>query len=105
MKMLGRKFHMIFGICGVFRCALVLLMGNIAPYFVLIFQAVPSKGSCSIVLMAVPNANYMFTYIDIGGYGRQYDSSIVNNSSFGRTLVENRLQIPESVLFAWHNSK
>ncbi len=54
------------------------------------------KRSFSVVLMAVADASYMFTYVDIGDYGRQCDSSVFNNSNFGKALVENSLGIPES---------
>ena len=54
------------------------------------------KGSFFVVLMAVADASYMFTYVDIGDYGRQCDSSVFNNSNFGKALVENSLGIPES---------
>lgn len=57
------------------------------------------KGSFSIVLMATADASYMFTYVDIGDHGRQCDSSIFNNSNFGKALIENRLRVPERDYF------
>ena len=52
------------------------------------------KGTFSIVLMAVSDARYIFTYVDIGDYGRQNDYSVFNNSSFGDALNNGNLNIP-----------
>ena len=52
------------------------------------------KGSFSIVLMAVADASYMFTYVDVGDYGRQCDSAVFNNSAFGKALKDNTLNVP-----------
>ena len=52
------------------------------------------KGTFSIVLMAVVDASYMFTFVDIGDFGRQCDSSVFNNSPFGEALNKGRLNIP-----------
>ena len=52
------------------------------------------KGTFSIVMMAVADASYMFTFIDIGDFGRQNDSSIFNNSPFGEALNKGLLNIP-----------
>lgn len=54
------------------------------------------KKFCSFVLLAVADANYCFTYIDIGSYGSSCDSRIFVNSSFGERLRDNRLDIPEN---------
>lgn len=48
----------------------------------------------SFVLLAVADANYCFSYVDIGSYGSSSDSSIFARSSFGRMLRENRLNLP-----------
>lgn len=56
------------------------------------------KGSFSIVLMAVADASYMFTFVDVGDYGRQSDSSVFGNSSFGQALNDGSLNIPEDGL-------
>lgn len=48
----------------------------------------------SFVLLAVADANYSFTYIDIGSYGSSSDSSIFSHSTFGRMSQENALDLP-----------
>ena len=44
--------------------------------------------------MEVVDASYMFTFVDIGDFGRQCDSSVFNNSPFGEALNKGRLNIP-----------
>ena len=51
------------------------------------------KGSLSILLMAVVDVSYMLTYGDVGDYGRQCDSAVLNNSTFGKALNNNILYI------------
>ncbi|XP_034245542.1 protein ALP1-like [Thrips palmi] len=50
--------------------------------------------SHSTVLMAMCDAKYRFTYVDLGSYGSQSDSSIFMNSQFGRDLLEGNLDLP-----------
>ncbi|KAK7879819.1 hypothetical protein WMY93_033508 [Mugilogobius chulae] len=52
------------------------------------------KGSHSIVLLAVVDANYMFTVIDVGGYGRNSDGGILSESPLGKHLKAGTLGIP-----------
>lgn len=49
----------------------------------------------SIVLMAVADANYSFIAIDIGGYGSSSDSTVFQNSNFGKRLERGQLSLPE----------
>ena len=38
----------------------------------------------------------MFTFVDVGDYGRKPDLGVFNNSSFGEALSENVINIPET---------
>ena len=42
------------------------------------------KGTFSLNLMALVDANYKFTYIDIGDYGSNADGSVFKNCEFGK---------------------
>lgn len=52
------------------------------------------KGTFSIVLLAVVDANYQFIYLDIGAYGRNSDGGIFSHSSFGKKLIQKKLGLP-----------
>lgn len=53
------------------------------------------KGSNSLVLMAIVNANYEFIYCDIGTNGRISDGGVLENTRFYEKLVAGRLQLPQ----------
>lgn len=50
----------------------------------------------SIVLLAVCDADYKFTYVNIGAYGKDSDSSIFKDSEFFKKLSNNSLEVPEN---------
>lgn len=54
------------------------------------------KGFHSLVLMAICDANYCFTLVDIGGYGRDNDASIFSQSEIGMAFEDGDIEIPEA---------
>ena len=51
------------------------------------------KGTFSLVLMALVDADYKFIYVDIGEYGSNSDSGIFKNSLFGQALINGELKL------------
>jgi len=47
-----------------------------------------------MVLMAVADADYCFISVEFGAYGSLSDSSVFKNSTFGKLLESNKLNIP-----------
>jgi len=54
------------------------------------------SGFFSIVPLGVCDAHYSFTYVDIGSYGCNNDSSILNNCELGRAAESGSLCFPPS---------
>lgn len=52
------------------------------------------KGVHSVILMALVDANYRFTYINIGSKGRDSDGGVFNNCYLYSALENNTLNIP-----------
>ncbi len=48
----------------------------------------------SIVLMAVADVDYKFSYVNVGGYGKDCDSNILQQTKFWTLLNERKLNIP-----------
>ena len=57
------------------------------------------KQRFSIVLLAIVDANYNFTYIDVGCNGRISDGGVFKNSNLFRALEENSLNMPKMDIF------
>ncbi|XP_047140903.1 uncharacterized protein LOC124815975 [Hydra vulgaris] len=54
------------------------------------------KKTHSIVLLAVCNAKYQFSLLDIGNSGRQSDGSVYANSQLGYAIENDLLDIPQA---------
>ena len=54
------------------------------------------KGYFSIVLMAICDARYIFTLVDVGSYGSNNDCGVFRNSLMGKAFFENKLKLPEA---------
>ena len=60
------------------------------------------KGFYSIVLMAMCDANYCFTMVDVGSYGKDNDAQIFNNSQMGQAFILNEMNLPAPSTHAGH---
>jgi len=52
------------------------------------------KSFFSIVLLAIADADFKFTAVDIGAYGSESDGGIFSRSAMGMKLIEKKLGIP-----------
>jgi hypothetical protein len=52
------------------------------------------KGTHSTVLLAFVDANYKFTLVDVGAYGKSNDGGTVERSPLGKKLASNELGTP-----------
>jgi hypothetical protein len=48
----------------------------------------------SIILMAITDANYCFSFVDIGHVGSLNDSSIFRNCGFGKAIMDSSMDVP-----------
>ena len=56
----------------------------------------------SLVLMALCDARYCFTLVDIGNYGRENDCQIFNRSVMGKAFIDNHIDMPPPSLVNGH---
>ncbi|KAL2080736.1 hypothetical protein ACEWY4_024529 [Coilia grayii] len=56
------------------------------------------KGTYSVVLLAVVDAEYCFRVVDVGAYGRTSDGGVLANSTFGQKLQDGTLGLPQDAL-------
>ncbi len=56
------------------------------------------KGTHSVVLLAVVDAQYCFRVVDVGSYGRTSDGGALANSTFGQALRDGTLGLPQDAL-------
>ena len=57
----------------------------------------------SIILMATCDANYKFTTIDLGAYGREGDRNVYNSSSISKLLNSRKLGLPPIAKLPYSN--
>ncbi|RVE41626.1 hypothetical protein evm_013720 [Chilo suppressalis] len=53
------------------------------------------KAFSSIVLLAIVDSNYKFVFVDIGAYGKECDSTILQNSKLYELMINNNLPLPQ----------
>lgn len=49
----------------------------------------------SIVLMAIADADYYFTRVDVGAFRKESDSNVLKNTNIGRAIYSDSLDLPE----------
>ena len=54
------------------------------------------KGFFSMVLLATCDAQYCFSFIDVGKYGSTNDTRILKNSKMRKMFDKNKMNTPES---------
>ncbi|XP_070819492.1 uncharacterized protein [Chaetodon trifascialis] len=52
------------------------------------------KGFFSFILMAACDAQYCFTFVDIGAFGKESDAGVFTRTKFGEQLIQGRLPLP-----------
>ncbi|XP_050518072.1 uncharacterized protein LOC126892550 [Diabrotica virgifera virgifera] len=53
------------------------------------------KNYFSIILLVIVDAEYKFTAVDVGSYGKEGDSSKFTKSALGKSLYENTINFPQ----------
>jgi len=52
--------------------------------------------SHNIISMAVCDANYLFTFVDIGAYGRRDDGGVFKECQFGKKFDQKKMNVPNA---------
>ena len=52
-----------------------------------------------MILLAICDAKYFFTMVDIGAYGKDNDAAILNASTFDRTFTKGNFHFSEACSF------
>lgn len=60
------------------------------------------KGFHSIVIMAIADGNYRFTYADVGGYGSEGDAGLFSSCSIGLAINNDSLDFPDDAMIGSH---
>ena len=55
----------------------------------------PCKQAFSVVLMAVCDAHYVFTLVNVGDFGSNNDSGVLENSTMGKAFASNQMGLPD----------
>ena len=63
------------------------------------------KGFSSVVLMAICDANYCFSFVDVGNYGSNNDSGVLLNFDLGKKFKSSSMNIPEPSTKAGYNNE
>ena len=59
------------------------------------------KGFFSVVLLAICDAKYCFTYVGFGQYGSTDDSSVLRSSGLHKVFEENKFNVPAPTEAEW----
>ena len=63
------------------------------------------KGFFSMVLLAVCDARYCFSFVDVGEYDSNNDSGVLKNSNMGKMFDRNQMAVPASELIEGTNNE
>lgn len=56
------------------------------------------KGSFSIILLALVDSNYCFTYVDVGAAGKESDGGVFSRSSLKKAIEDKTINMPKNAV-------